>query len=124
MPAVRMRGQEEVLRRHHPQKHRWGRFEGKNPWWRYAVAGIAIKTLPLRGKVVGGDRAVGSQGQVRRVPPDASQQQKHHGQANQQPARRGDTVISQHESWDANEVHEQLVSFYTNSDRVTNITDV
>lgn len=128
MPAFRMGRKEDILRRHDPRKHRRNRFEGEHARGRDAVTGIRIETLPLsRSQVISTDCSARGDGELQRMQPDTSQQQKHHGEADQRsaPRYRGNAVIAlSHESWKSSRCVEQLVSFYTNSGRVTNVTHV
>jgi hypothetical protein len=56
-------------------------LEGENPRRRDAVPGVTIKALPLGRLMVGADDNIGGRAKVKRMQPDAAQQQGKHGQA-------------------------------------------
>ena len=128
MPAVRMGGKENDLRRYDARNYRRRGFKGEHAWWSNAVPAIIVETRVLsRPLMVGGNCGAGRHTQLQRVQPDASQQQQRHGKADQPsaPGCRGNAVIAlYHESWKSNRCVKQLAPFYTNSARVTNVTDV
>jgi len=82
MPAIGMSGQKNILRCHNSGKHRGCWLKSENLGWGNAIAGVAVKTLPLGPRfVIAADHCIGIAGKLQRMQPDAAEQQRHHGEA-------------------------------------------